>query len=288
MSDAAAIPAGTPVKSTFAARFWRHPAVRIIMGAILTFAPLPLTMMIASKLVDKAYRVMWPQLLAALIVFLVYRTFIRRTEQRSLTEFSTQGAAREIGAGLLLGAGLVCGVFGVLNALGAWQLDGINTFDPRLLTPLSEMLLVGLAEEILFRGIVFRITEQAIGSRWAIVISALLFAVGHLPNEGVTLVAVISLLAYAVMQAAIYMRTRRLWLCIANHMAWNYCVGQIFATAVSGHETKAGLLRGHFSGPTYLTGGAFGVEGSIVTVVLIGAVGAYFLLSSSKNSSKPA
>ncbi|HEX8956396.1 MAG TPA: CPBP family intramembrane glutamate endopeptidase, partial [Burkholderiaceae bacterium] len=80
-----------------------------------------------------------------------------------------------------------------------------------------------------------------------------------------------------VLQAAIYLRTRRLWMCIGNHIAWNYCVGQIFSTTVSGHGPEAGLLRGELGGAEFLTGGAFGVEGSLVTVVVIGAVAAWLL-----------
>jgi len=278
MSEAAAIPTtNQATSSSLPARIWAHPVVRIVAGAVLTFAPVPLTMILASKLVDKPYRVVWPQLLAALISFLVYRWFIRSTEQRALTEFGTRGAGREVAFGLLLGAGLVGTVFAVLGLLGAYHLDGVNAVGLSLLLPLAELVLVGLAEEILFRGIVFRITEQSLGSAWAIVISAILFALGHLPNDGVSLVGIAALCAYSVMQAAIYMRTRRLWLCIANHVAWNYFVGQVFSTTVSGHETKEGLLRGQLSGSEWLTGGAFGVEASVVTVLVIGAVAVYFL-----------
>jgi uncharacterized protein len=274
MSEAAAL---SSPKSPLTTRIRAHPAVRIVAGSVLTFAPVPLTMIAASKLVDKPYRVVWPQLLAALISFLVYRFFIRSTEKRALTEFNTQGAGREFASGLLLGAGLVGSVFALLGLLGAYHLDGVNAVGPALLLPLAELVLVGLSEELLFRGIVFRITEQAIGSGWAIVISAILFALGHLPNEGVSLMGIAALAAYSVMQAAIYMRTRRLWLCIANHIAWNYCVGQVFSTAVSGHGPEAGLLRGQLGGSDLLTGGTFGVEASVVTVVVISAVAAYLL-----------
>lgn len=276
MREAAVIATG---KSPLSTRFWTHPAVRIVAGSLLTFAPVPVTMIVASKLVDKAYRVMWPQLLAALISFLVYRWFIRSTEKRALTEFSRHGAGRELGLGLLLGAGLVGSVFALLGLLGVYHLDGANALGAGLLLPLAELILVGLSEEMLFRGIVFRVTEKSLGSGWGIVVSAILFALGHLPNEGVTVLAIAALLAYSVMQAALYMRTRRLWLCIANHIAWNYCVGQVFSTAVSGHGAEKGLLRGQLSGPDLLTGGAFGVEGSVVTVVVIGAVAAYLLRS---------
>ena len=281
MSEASMIPAAKPALSS---RFMAHPFVRTVLGAVLSFAPVPLTMILASTLVDKAYRIVWPQLLAALLSFLAYRFFVHRVEKRSLTEFATRGAARETVLGLALGAGLVCTVFALLGLLGVYRLAGMNAVSILLALPLAELLLVGLAEEMLFRGVVFGIAEKSIGSRGAIVVSAVVFSVAHLPNEGVSPVAVAALAAYSVMQAAIYMRTRRLWMCIANHVAWNYFVGQVFSTTVSGHRAEAGLLRGELAGPGLLSGGAFGVEGSIVTLVVLCAAAAYFLRGALKRA----
>ncbi|MEH6434220.1 CPBP family intramembrane glutamic endopeptidase [Massilia sp. DD77] len=274
MHDTTAISAATAPQGR---RFNAHPFISIVTGAVLSFAPVPLTMILVHHLVDKPYRVVWPQLLAALLSFLAYRFFAHRIEKRALTEFAAAGAARDSALGLGLGAGMVCTVFAVLALLGVYRLDGVNGITPLLFLPLAELLLVGLAEESVFRGIVFRITEQAIGSMRAIVVSAMVFALAHLPNEGVGPVAVAALAAYGVLQAAIYMRTRTLWLCIASHVAWNFCVGQVFSTAVSGHASQSGLLQGQLAGPSWLAGGAFGVEGSLLTLIVISAVAACFL-----------
>ncbi|WP_440223683.1 hypothetical protein ACQQ2N_00385 [Dokdonella sp. MW10] len=61
--------------------------------------------------------------------------------------------------------------------------------------------------------------------------------------------------------------TRRLWLCAALHLSWNFTQGAIFSIAVSG-QTGEGWIRGSLSGPAWLTGGAFGAEGSVVAVVV--------------------
>ncbi len=266
------------VKPGLLTRIWTHPFVRAVVGIVLTFAPIPLTMIAAQALVEKPYRVVWPQLLAALLTFLAYRFFAHRIEKRSLTELTTNGALRETGQGVLLGAGLVAGTFLLLGVAGVYQLNGINQVGLTLLWPLAEMILVGMAEEMVFRGVVFRITENAIGSRWAIAISALLFGLVHVPNDGgLSIVPIAGVIAYGVLQAAIYMCTRRLWLCIGGHVAWNYCVGQIFSSTVSGHSPEVGLLRGQLSGNTLLTGGQFGVEGSVITLLLICATAVYFL-----------
>ena len=259
------------------ARLMAYPLVQIVLGMVLTFAAVPLVMGTASHLVEKPYRVLWPQLLAAVLVWFGYRFYVRRIEKRQPAELAMPGMARELGRGLLLGAGLVFLTFVVLAALGVYQFSGVNAPRLMLLLPLAELVLVGMAEEMMFRGILFGVTARALGSKAAIVISSLVFALAHLPNAGFSLLAIIAIAAYGVLQAALYMRTRRLWVCIGTHVGWNYCVSQVFSSTVSGHAATDGLLRGELVGNAMLTGGAFGVEASLVTVLLIGAVAAYVL-----------
>lgn len=266
-----------PGKASISSRIMRNPVVRIVLGVVLTFAAVPLTMITASRLVDKSYRVMWPQLLAAVLVWFGYRFWVRHIEKREATELSATGMGRELGKGILLGAALVAATFGILAALGVYRLEGLNALGWFLIVPLAELLLVGLAEEMMFRGVVFGVTERALGSTAAIVISALVFSVAHLPNDGVSVLAVAVLAAYGVLQAAIYMKTRRLWACIGTHIAWNYSVGHVFSSTVSGHAADAGLLRGELSGSALLTGGAFGIEASLVTLLVIAACAVLWL-----------
>lgn len=267
----------TSSKPALASRVMAYPLIRIVLGLVLTFAAVPLTMIIASKLVDKPYRIIWPQLLAAVLVWFGYRFYVRRIEKRQPTELATAGMGRELGGGLLIGAGLVMLTFAVLAGLGAYRLEGINTVGVMLLVPLAELALVGMAEEMMFRGVIFGVTERSLGSKAAIVVSALVFSLAHLPNQGLSLVAVAAIAAYGVLQAALYMKTRRLWICIGSHVAWNYCVGQVFSSTVSGHAATEGLLRGQMVGDAMLTGGLFGVEGSPVALLLIVAAATFWV-----------
>jgi CAAX protease family protein len=126
---------------------------------------------------------------------------------------------------------------------------------------------------VVMRGVVFRILEQSVGSWIALAISAAIFGLLHLLNPGATLLNAGSVMVEAgVMLAAAYMVTRRLWLCIGIHIAWNFTEGGIFSTAVSGGDAK-GLLQAKLLGPDWLTGGAFGVEGSVVALAICAVVG---------------
>ena len=271
-------------KPTLASRLMANPLVRMVLGIVLTVAALPLTSIIVHQLVAKPYRVGWPPLLAAVLVWFGYRFYVRRIEKRQPTELATPGMARELGTGLLLGAGLVALTFAVLAALGVYRFGGVNALSIMMLVPLAEMVMVSMAEETAFRGVIFGVTERSLGSTPAIVISALVFSLGHLGNEGISVLAIASGVAFGVLQAALYMKTRRLWACIGTHIAWNFCVSQVFSSTVSGHAATNGLLRGELVGDAMLTGGAFGVEGSLIALLLIAGAAAFWLRRASSAS----
>jgi uncharacterized protein len=79
-----------------------------------------------------------------------------------------------------------------------------------------------------------------------------------------------------VLLAAAFMITRRLWLCIGFHIAWNFTQGGVFSAVVSGGQSK-GLLQSRMVGPDWLTGGAFGAEGSLVALLVCAAAGITFV-----------
>jgi uncharacterized protein len=190
-------------------------------------------------------------------------------------------AAREVGIGLSLGALLLTLTIGILAAVGAFQITGNNGWRIVLAT-VPGFILTGVLEEVVMRGVVFRILEQWLGSWIALGISAAIFGLLHLLNPGATLLnaAAISFEA-GVLLAAAYMLTRRLWLCIGVHIAWNFTQGGIFSVAVSG-GSSTGLLRTKMAGPDWLTGGSFGVEASVVALLVCAAAGIALLRFAAK------
>ena len=79
-----------------------------------------------------------------------------------------------------------------------------------------------------------------------------------------------------VLLAAAFMLTRRLWLCIGAHIAWNFTQGGVFSVAVSGGQSK-GFFQSRMVGPEWLTGGAFGAEASVVALGICVAAGVILL-----------
>jgi membrane protease YdiL (CAAX protease family) len=133
-------------------------------------------------------------------------------------------------------------------------------------------------EELLFRGILFRIIEDRFGTWVALTATSLVFGVSHLTNPHATLWGAIAIAIEAGgMLAAAYAATRSLWLPIGLHFGWNLAEGGIFGTQVSGSNTPEGLLHSTTSGSTLLSGGEFGPEASILSIVACTLVTVVFL-----------
>lgn len=213
-------------------------------------------------------------LLAALTVVLApaaYCGLVRLIERRPVFELALAGAPGELGVGLLLGAVVFCVTIGLIAALGGYSVAGVRDA-AALLQPIPLALSSGVGEEILLRGVVFRQLEEWVGRWAALAISAALFGVMHLGNAHATLWAALAIaLEAGVLLAAAYMTTRRLWLPIGMHIAWNWTQAAVFGAPVSGVK-MSGYLRGDLHGPDWLTGGAFGPEASVVAVVVCSAV----------------
>jgi membrane protease YdiL (CAAX protease family) len=216
-------------------------------------------------------------LVTAVVAGLGYRWVVRRTERRAPDELARTGAGSALVRGTLLGVGLFAAVILNIAFLGGYQVLGWGS-------PAGALGLVGfmaaaaVTEELLFRGILFRIVEQWAGTWIALVLTAALFGLSHLLNPNATVWGAIAIAIEAgAMLAAAYAATRTLWLPIGVHFGWNCAAGAIFGTEVSGNDTPDGLLHAVMNGPTALTGGEFGPEGSAYAVLFGAAITVVFL-----------
>jgi membrane protease YdiL (CAAX protease family) len=258
-------------------RVLKFPLVRIVLAILSIAIPFAIVSLPFNLFVtDKSLRRVGAMLLTA-VVLGAYGAYVRVGERRAVTELSGRHAIRELGFGLGLGALLLSVTIGILAAFGAYQITGNNGWQIMLAT-VPGFILTGVLEETLMRGVIFRILEQWLGSWIALGISAVIFGFLHLLNPGATLLnaAAISIEG-GVLLAAAYMLTRRLWLCIGIHIAWNFTQGGVFSVAVSGGSSK-GLLQAKMLGPDWLTGGSFGVEASVVALAVCAAAGIALLI----------
>lgn len=211
----------------------------------------------------------WPSLCGALAALAAYALYVRLVERRSPAELALRPAPAETGVGLAAGAALVALVVGGLAMLGNYRFEAFNAGAPGLVAAFAQMLFVGTFEELLMRAVLMRLLERSLGSWAALGLSSLLFGLAHLPGNGAGSLAMLIAVVAGAMLGAAYLATRRVWLCLALHVGWNFTLGSVFSIAVSGHERSVGLVTGRLEGPAWLTGGAYGLEASVLTLVLL-------------------
>ncbi|MFT8358307.1 CPBP family intramembrane glutamic endopeptidase [Bifidobacterium aquikefiri] len=168
----------------------------------------------------------------------------------------------------------------ILAACGFYRIMAFDAAYNPLLDMLTLGLGAGIAEELIMRGMVLRLLEEWLGSWYALGISALLFGLAHWVNQDGSLWGGIAIAIEAgLLFGAIYMITRSLWWCIGLHMAWNVLEGPVFGSIVSGSGEQRSWFIPQWSGPEIFTGGSFGIEASIIPVVLLGTLSMLILLA---------
>ncbi|MBS4455683.1 CPBP family intramembrane glutamic endopeptidase [Tuanshanicoccus lijuaniae] len=184
-------------------------------------------------------------------------------KERALSQF-----AKGWGWGALLMTSCVL----LMWLLGAVKFTHFN-FSHELWLKLIPLLLAwsiqGTTEELLCRGWLL----SSIGARHnvplAVIISAFFFTALHLGNHSIDLLPLIDLFLFGILAALIMLKTNNIWLISGIHAAWNCFQGNIFAFPVSGTQTGDAFIHVSLHGPQWLSGGAFGVEGSIVSIILL-------------------
>ncbi|MEV7972942.1 type II CAAX endopeptidase family protein [Cellulomonas sp. NPDC089187] len=270
MNDAA-MPAPTRVRPR-----WLRALV-LIVGLALAYG---LTQTLTLTGVELAPLAALPLgLVATAALVLLYHGLVRWMEGRPAVELAVDRSTAGLGWGGLLGLGFMS------VTVAAIALGGEVTFTrggaiSAVLGAVGFWIVVGVGEELLFRGAVFRLVEERVGSAWALAVSAVLFGAVHLANPDASLWGAVAIACEAgVMLGAAYLVTRSLWLPIGVHIAWNFAQGTLFGASVSGSGIDTGtVLTSTMEGPQWLTGGSFGPEASVVAVVLGAAMAAVMIV----------
>lgn len=208
------------------------------------------------------------------LVFAAYKLFIRHLGEHPRDDLPLAEAPKGLGLGLLLGFLVFALVVGVAAIADVYNIVGEGGTGALVTALIATAILPGFMEEVLFRGILFRWLEQFGGSWFALALTSALFGLGHIFNPGATALSSFAIaLEAGVMLGGIYMLTRNLWAAIGLHAAWNFTQGWIFDVPVSGFDQQ-GMVEARLSGPELLSGGAFGLEASIIAMVIATAVGA--------------
>lgn len=232
----------------------------------------------AAAVEDNPWLTLVVGLLAAGLSILVYRWIVGRTERREVTELAKKDVAAPVFRGTLVGIATFAAVMLNLYWLDHLEFDGMGSVSGAF-GQVGLMAAAAVTEELIFRGLLLRLIERRLGSWIALSVTAVLFGLMHMANENATLFGALAIAVEAgCMLGAAYLATRSLWLPIGLHFGWNFAEGGIFSAAVSGNSESEGLLETAISGPQLLTGGEFGPEASLYSILFCSVLTVAFLL----------
>ena len=199
----------------------------------------------------------------------LYAFFVHLFEGSRPKDLPMNKCAGHTALGLAVGVGNFVLVVGAMILFGLCRIAKCPACDWRLLSDAFAMfLIVAVGEEIVFRGVLFRWIDEKWGLVPALVVSGLFFGLAHITNGNATLWSSIAIaLESGLMLGMAYKWAGTLWFPIGIHWSWNFVQGNIFGFAVSGTDAGSTLLNSTVSGPDWLTGGDFGAEASVISVV---------------------
>ena len=167
----------------------------------------------------------------------------------------------------------------LVSFLGTYLLGGLEfvkvDFSQKTLLYILSLIpfwfIQGGTEELVTRGWLLQTVTNKLNLSWGIAISSSFFSILHLGNQGVTALSLISIVLVGVLMALYMLKTDNIWGVASLHGAWNFAQGNLVGVSVSGLNAGGSLL--HFQArscvPDWLSGGAFGLEGNIVTCVVL-------------------
>ena len=220
------------------------------------------------------------------VIIISYTLIYRYLEKRKITELSTHNLGKYLLVGLLLGLLVPSLSILVTYLRGEYIILSVSNLTNIFLRDLTTSIGFGIAtvvfEEVLFRGVLFRLIEEKLGSYIALIISSVIFGFLHLMNGNGSLFAGFAISITSIILTAAYMYARNLWFPIAIHFAWNFAQGDIFGIPVSGIPATTSIIVSQLEGSKWFTGGVWGIEATIQIAVFSLVAGIILLVLSRK------
>ncbi|HXD78879.1 MAG TPA: type II CAAX endopeptidase family protein [Puia sp.] len=223
-----------------------------------------------SKLMAGNY--LWLMLLLEFIVSVltvaIFRLVIERRGWTGLG-WDLDGFASEALTGLFLGPAILGLAASAILLSGHLQWVDIVWQPTALFISLGWMILISFSEELVFRGYLLGNLMEALPNKWiALAISSFLFALYHAVTPGIHTLAFANLFLAGMLLGTNYLFTKNLWFSFLLHLGWNFFEGPIMGFKVSG-TTFPSLLQAEPNGDLFITGGDYGLEGSILMTLLL-------------------
>jgi membrane protease YdiL (CAAX protease family) len=263
---------------------WRrildYPLVVMVLAVLLVILCFTAGMLIAQLVVPPipGFTIdMKFDLVSIPILLLAYYFVIARMGEHPHNDYRDRQWLRNLVVGLAAGLAVFSVAVAVAAGLGVYRVVGQGDLTGLVPALLASAIFPAISEELLFRGILFRWLEEWGGSWVALQVTSALFGAAHLMNPNASAIAAVGIAFEAgVMLGAAYMLTRSLWLPMGIHAAWNFAQGEIYDIPVSGTPVH-GMVDARLCCDPLLTGGGFGLEASLIAIVVATAFGMWLL-----------
>lgn len=226
-------------------------------------------------------------LLSALVVVFLYIKLDDSSFEGIGTGFS-QGWYKRLAVGTAFGTAVMLIILLLLLFTGFAAVRGLAVTSPiGILSKLALglvhfLILVAFSEELITRGYIYHYLKKRFTVAGAALITSFLFASMHVFNPNVTILALFNIFLAGLVMNLLVIRDGDIWSAVGFHFGWNFIMGVIFATPVSG-GAEEGVIRLALKGHELITGGSFGVEGGLAGTALL-LLAAAFLLFKNKET----
>ncbi|MGO4110359.1 CPBP family intramembrane glutamic endopeptidase [Paenibacillus sp. YAF4_2] len=246
---------------------FRFPLIWMLVGAL----GIVLTNVIFSRLSEDANALgaVLLALVGSAVAIVIYWLTMRFLAQRPVPELLLQRrAVKEVIFGAVVGLIFIIVSTALIVLFGGYSFEwaDVNTSSV-VWSVIATQLVAAFIEELIFRGLAFQAIERMGGGWLALALTSLFFGIAHLGNPGATIWGGLSITIEAgVLLGSAFLWRRNVWFIVSLHFLWNTIEG-LLGIPVSGHPSS-GLFTVEVTGPALLTGGKFGLEGSIIPVII--------------------
>lgn len=260
-------------------RITEFPLVAMVIGVVIYLFGVAVSEIVGMRLppIPGFTLEMKVYLVSVVLLPILYVFVIARLGCPKRNDFDDRYWLRRLLIGLVGGTLIFSAAVAVAGALGIYKIVGVGSVHGLLAALIVPTVGAAVTEEMMFRGILFRWIEQFGGSWLALLLTSAFFGASHLMNPNASLIAAFGIAIEAgILLGGAYMLSRSLWLPMGLHAAWNFTQGEVWDIPVSGTNVD-GLVDARLTGNPLLTGNGFGLEASVIVMVVATAVGIWLV-----------
>lgn len=229
-----------------------------------------------ASLTDKTgdFRLILELLAFGFVLNTVFR-WTRKVEKRPIRTlgFYRENCLSDFLKGFGLGLALFLLTLLGLVALGQYRFESIH-LNPYSLAfvifTIPFWILQGTTEEVVARAWLLPQLASRTNLKLAVLISSIFFTLLHMGNSGLTPLSLVNLFLFGVAMSLYLLKTDTIWGIGGIHGAWNFAQGNLFGVLVSGQSSGTSIMKFTPQGnQDWLSGGSFGIEGSIVSSIIL-------------------